>query len=54
MTNKGNGATELPTAANEIVWRHFWLTNVIVDTAKPGPAKLSRREIVKCGPERTL
>jgi hypothetical protein len=45
MTKTGNGATELPSTANEIAWRHFWLANVIVDAAKPEPVKLARREM---------
>jgi hypothetical protein len=39
------GTTELHLRANEIAWRHFWLTNVMIDTGKPGSAKLARREM---------
>jgi hypothetical protein len=37
MTKTGIGTTE--------AWRHFWLTNVMIDTGKLGPAKLVRREM---------
>jgi len=45
MTKTGIGTTEPLTSANEIAWRHFWLANVMIDTGKPGPAKLVRREM---------
>jgi hypothetical protein len=44
MTETGFGTTGLRPTGNEIAWRHFWLSNVIVETGKPGIAPLSRRE----------
>lgn len=44
MTEMGIGTTGLSTASNEIAWRHFWLSNVIVDTGKPGLVKPAPRE----------
>jgi hypothetical protein len=29
----------------DIAWRHYWLTNVMVDGGKSGPARLLRREM---------
>jgi hypothetical protein len=44
MTETGIGTTGLRPTGNEIAWRHFWLSNVIVDTGKPGLVAPSRRE----------
>jgi hypothetical protein len=38
MTPK-NGTAELRRRADEIDWRHFWLTNVMIDTGKPRPVR---------------
>jgi hypothetical protein len=35
MTPKEIGISELHRNANEIAWRHVWLTNVIIDADKP-------------------
>jgi len=43
MTKTGNGATPIRPTANEIAWRHFWLTSVVFDSEKP-PTRLARRD----------
>jgi hypothetical protein len=32
-------------AASDIAWRHYWLTNVMIDGGRFGPARLARREM---------
>ena len=44
MASSGNGATQFHRAAQEMAWRHFWLTSVLLDSGKP-PARLARREM---------
>ena len=39
MTPIETGTAELGRRADEIDWRHFWLTNVMIDTGKPRPAR---------------
>jgi hypothetical protein len=39
MTAIETGTAELRRRADEIDWRHFWLTNVMIDTGKPRPAR---------------
>jgi hypothetical protein len=34
--------SELSRRADEIAWRHVWLTNVLVDAGKPSLAKIAR------------
>ena len=35
MTPMETGTAELRRHTDEIEWRHFWLTNVMIDTGKP-------------------
>jgi hypothetical protein len=46
MASNGNGPIQPYTdpGAYEMAWRHFWLTNVLLDSGKP-PARLARREM---------
>jgi hypothetical protein len=47
MIPKQIGATELRHGADEITWRHVWLTNVLIDAGKPSPAKIARPRITR-------
>ena len=39
------GTAELDRGADEINWRQVWLTNVMIDTGKLGPPKITRRKM---------
>jgi hypothetical protein len=39
MTPVETRTGELRRRADEIDWRYFWLTNVMIDTGKPRPAR---------------
>jgi hypothetical protein len=45
MSETEVGTAELRRSANEINWRHVWLTNVMIDTGKFGPPKIAHRRM---------
>ncbi len=45
MTETGIGSSKVNQNASHINWRHFWLTNVMIDTGKPGATKIARHDI---------
>jgi hypothetical protein len=45
MAKPGLDGADHHAAAGDIAWRHYWLTHVMFDGAKFGPARLARREI---------
>ena len=45
MSETEVGTAELRQSANEIDWRHVWLTNVMIDTGTLGPPKIARRKL---------
>jgi hypothetical protein len=45
MSETEVGTAELRRSANEINWRHVWLTNVMINTGKFGPPKIAHRRM---------
>ena len=46
---------KLPPSADEIAWRHVWLTKPIIDTSNPNREKIARpKTIAKMSPARRL
>ena len=45
MIPKETGTTVARRSDAEIAWRQFWLTNVMIDTGNPHPAKFARPAI---------
>jgi hypothetical protein len=44
MNKPGFGGAHHAAGSN-IVWRHYWLTNVMVDGGRLGPVRFARREM---------
>lgn len=42
MSETEVGIAGLRRSADEINWRHVWLTNVMIDTGKLGPSQIAR------------
>ena len=47
MTSKEIGATLTSRNVEEFAWRHFWLTNVMIDAGRPIPEKLARPRVTR-------
>jgi hypothetical protein len=45
MLDMETGSTELQRPADDIDWRHVWLTNVMIDSGKFGPQKIARHQV---------
>lgn len=45
MIKTETGAADMPQRADEIVWRHFWLANVVVETDGPPLVRVARPEL---------
>ena len=45
MSKTEVGTAELYRSADEINWRHVWLTNAMIDSGKLGPPKNARRNM---------
>ena len=45
MSATGIRTTEPRRSAEEINWRHVWLTNVMIDSGKFGPPKIARHQV---------
>ncbi len=45
MTNKEIGAADIHQPADDIAWRHYWLTNVAVETDGRPPVRAPRPEL---------
>jgi hypothetical protein len=45
MNKLGFDGADHHAAGSDIAWRHYWLTNVMVDGGKFGPVRLARREM---------
>jgi hypothetical protein len=47
MSTTETRTAELRQGVDGIDWRHFWLKNVMIDSGKLAPTKISRRELQK-------
>jgi hypothetical protein len=45
MIKAGVDGADHQASRGDIAWRHYWLTNVIVDGGRAGPVRLPRREM---------
>jgi hypothetical protein len=45
MIKPGFDGANHHAAGSDIAWRHYWLTNGMVDAGKVGPVRLARREM---------
>jgi hypothetical protein len=45
MPKMNTGTTELRRRADELAWRRFWLTSVMIDTDRPVLGKTARPEM---------
>ena len=43
MIKAGADGADHHASGGDIAWRHYWLTNVIVDGGRSGPVRLPRR-----------
>jgi len=45
MIKKGIGTVELHRTVDQSAWRHFWLTEVMIETGHPLPAENGRSTV---------
>jgi hypothetical protein len=46
MVPKEIATADLEQSADEIAWRHVWLTNVLVDPGRSFPVKIARPRVI--------